>query len=201
MLARIRDNQRRSRARRKEYTRDLEERLRSFEKLGVAASQEVQEAGRKVAKENALLRTLLILRGVTEDEIEHFLKTQSHNTPTQASSTVATGLRDTVAPAVVSEPDPPARLAMTVYTGPESHGLEEGRLAALTSDSDQTVSQGLQHYGQSDPGQFTSCENAARIIAGFRNYPGLDELRSELGCETKSSCMVRNMAIFEALDK
>ena len=57
--ARVRDNQRRSRARRKEYTLGLEERLRRFESLGVEVTREVQAAGRKVAAENALLWSLL----------------------------------------------------------------------------------------------------------------------------------------------
>ena len=74
---RIRDNQRRSRARRKEYVRDLEQRLERFEKQGVQATFEVQAAGRKVAEENKLLRSLLRSQGVTDAEVEEYLR--SHN--------------------------------------------------------------------------------------------------------------------------
>ncbi|KAB8230886.1 bZIP transcription factor [Aspergillus alliaceus] len=63
---RIRDNQRRSRARRKEYIQNLEQRLHRFEVLGVQATQEVQAAGRKVVVENTHLRSLLKLHGVTD---------------------------------------------------------------------------------------------------------------------------------------
>jgi hypothetical protein len=80
-LTRVRDNQRRSRARRKEYIQHLEQRLRSFESQGVVASQEIQQAGRKVARENSLRRSLLLLRGVTQDEIEDFLKSHAEYTP------------------------------------------------------------------------------------------------------------------------
>lgn len=73
--ARIRENQRRSREPRKEYTQYLE-RLRSFERLGVAATQEVQEAGRKVARENVILRSLLMLCGVTEKQTQEYLQSQ-----------------------------------------------------------------------------------------------------------------------------
>ncbi|ORX95698.1 hypothetical protein BCR34DRAFT_193944 [Clohesyomyces aquaticus] len=68
-LARIRDNQRRSRARRKEYLQELEAKLRSCEQMGVEASAEIQSAARKVLEENRKLRALLVERGVPESEI------------------------------------------------------------------------------------------------------------------------------------
>ncbi|KAF2180067.1 hypothetical protein K469DRAFT_693534 [Zopfia rhizophila CBS 207.26] len=68
-LARIRDNQRRSRARRKEYLQELEAKLRSCEQMGVEASAEIQSAARKVLEENRKLRGLLRERGVPEADI------------------------------------------------------------------------------------------------------------------------------------
>lgn len=56
---RIRDNQRRSRARRKEYLQELETRYRQCEQTGVEASAEIQAAARKVVDENRRLRELL----------------------------------------------------------------------------------------------------------------------------------------------
>lgn len=76
---RIRDNQRRSRARRKEYIDDLEQRLRRFERLGVEATTEVQAAARKVAKENTLLRSLLVTHGVPNSEIDDYLRGKIYN--------------------------------------------------------------------------------------------------------------------------
>ncbi|KAK1918847.1 hypothetical protein P3342_010318 [Pyrenophora teres f. teres] len=58
-LARIRDNQRRSRARRKEYLQELEAKLRSYEQIGIEASSEIQSAARRVLDENKKLRALL----------------------------------------------------------------------------------------------------------------------------------------------
>lgn len=55
-LARVRDNQRRSRARRKEYLQELESKLRKSEALGVQASIDIQLAARGVSEENARLR-------------------------------------------------------------------------------------------------------------------------------------------------
>ncbi|KAF1830990.1 hypothetical protein BDW02DRAFT_74773 [Decorospora gaudefroyi] len=68
-LARIRDNQRRSRARRKEYLHELEAKLRSYEQIGIGASAEIQNAARKVVDENRKLRVLLYERGVSEPEL------------------------------------------------------------------------------------------------------------------------------------
>ncbi|KAK4909391.1 hypothetical protein LTR49_021843, partial [Elasticomyces elasticus] len=45
-LAGIRKNQRRSRARRKEYLSDIEAKIRSCEQAGPAASQELQTAAK-----------------------------------------------------------------------------------------------------------------------------------------------------------
>lgn len=73
-LARIRDNQRRSRARRKEYLQELEARLRQCELQGIEASAEIQQAARKVADENKKLRSLLAQHGVADDNIETYLQ-------------------------------------------------------------------------------------------------------------------------------
>lgn len=73
-LARIRDNQRRSRARRREYVQELEQRLRVYELQGVEASTEVQMAARSVAEENRQLRELLNRHGVSDDHIAHYLQ-------------------------------------------------------------------------------------------------------------------------------
>lgn len=71
---RIRDNQRRSRAKRKEYIEELEKRVQTFERLGAQAGVELQAAARKVARENCLLRALLGHHGVTRTEIETYLR-------------------------------------------------------------------------------------------------------------------------------
>ncbi|OWP06446.1 hypothetical protein B2J93_9219 [Marssonina coronariae] len=73
-LARIRDNQRRSRTRRKEYLQELEARLRQCELVGVEASSEIQTAARKVADENKKLRSLLAQYGVRDDSVEIYLQ-------------------------------------------------------------------------------------------------------------------------------
>ncbi|GFG24088.1 hypothetical protein IFM61606_03987 [Aspergillus udagawae] len=61
---RLRENKRRNRARQKEYTADLERRLRKFEQEGVRATVEIQTAAKKVAEENIYLRELLLVLGI-----------------------------------------------------------------------------------------------------------------------------------------
>ncbi|KAJ3479633.1 hypothetical protein NLG97_g8272 [Lecanicillium saksenae] len=73
-LARIRDNQRRSRARRREYLQDLEQRLRLCELQGIEATTEVQVAARRVAEENRQLRQLLNKHGFSDEYISRFLQ-------------------------------------------------------------------------------------------------------------------------------
>lgn len=89
-LARIRDNQRRSRARRKEYLQELEAKLRQCEQMGVEASAEIQGAARKVLEENRRLRAMLRTRGVPEAEIAAALgfddRTLEPSPPTSTST-------------------------------------------------------------------------------------------------------------------
>ncbi|KAL7934045.1 hypothetical protein V8C35DRAFT_45419 [Trichoderma chlorosporum] len=71
---RIRENQRRSRARRKEYVEGMQRKLQDFETKGVAATLEMQQAAREVAIENSRLRLLLAHSGVGVDAVEGFLQ-------------------------------------------------------------------------------------------------------------------------------
>lgn len=82
---RIRDNQRRSRARRKEYIHELEQRLQNFERLGVIATTEVQAAARKVSRENSMLRSLLRQYGVSDTKVEDYLHDPTHNLDSSTS--------------------------------------------------------------------------------------------------------------------
>lgn len=73
-VSRNREHQRQSRARRKDYVTNLEERLRRYESEGARHSIEIQAAARRVADENGRLRELLQAYGVANDTIEAHLK-------------------------------------------------------------------------------------------------------------------------------
>lgn len=225
--ARIRDNQRRSRARRKEYVRDLEQRLRRFENLGVEATQEVQAAGRKVAEENVLLRSLLRHLGVAEKEVQEYLKshatypipytTSSATSPPLAISRLPTTgscnlksrdisqlnsfhresnyiLREKDAISVGSSP-----LDSVIHSPSNplhTHASSAEQLAAGDVPIDVQ-----ENRAREDTAHSTSCETAAKLIMTMRSYPDIRDVRSELGCHSESNCTVRNMDIFEILDK
>jgi hypothetical protein len=78
---RIRDNQRRSRARRKEYLEDMQKKLQTYEREGVQATLDMQQAAKRVALENDRLRILLNQRGVTDNEISQYLQSFPPNPP------------------------------------------------------------------------------------------------------------------------
>ncbi|KAF1842799.1 uncharacterized protein K460DRAFT_387079 [Cucurbitaria berberidis CBS 394.84] len=71
---RIRENQRRSRNRRAELLNDLQTRVHEFERQGVIATQDMQQAARKVAQDNIRLRSLLALHGVLQEEVDSYLR-------------------------------------------------------------------------------------------------------------------------------
>ena len=75
--ARVRENQRRSRARRKEYLEELEAKLRSYESLGVQASVDIQHSARAVLAENARLREENAQLRIVNDKLKHELEAKT----------------------------------------------------------------------------------------------------------------------------
>ncbi|KAK4130274.1 hypothetical protein BT67DRAFT_334520, partial [Trichocladium antarcticum] len=83
--ARIRDNQRRSRARHRDYVDEMKARIREYERRDAQATLDMRHAARAVALENSRLRSLLASHGVTSDEVElHLGSFHRHETPTTA---------------------------------------------------------------------------------------------------------------------
>ncbi|EME40461.1 hypothetical protein DOTSEDRAFT_101639, partial [Dothistroma septosporum NZE10] len=64
-----RDNQRRSRARRKEYLSELESKYQNCERVGVEANAEIQTAARLVLADNKRLRAMLKSLGISDADI------------------------------------------------------------------------------------------------------------------------------------
>ena len=78
-LARVRNNQRRSRARRKEYLSEIEAKLRQYDSRGIEVTAEVQRAARGVISENRKLRRLLAHHGVADEQVESYLRQSTAN--------------------------------------------------------------------------------------------------------------------------
>ena len=229
--ARIRDNQRRSRARRREYIENLEQRLHKFEALGVQASREVQAAGRKVAVENTLLRALLRLHGVSDRDIQEYLTAYArNNVPFTAHSEALLEAnshsweeksgnavnRVSSQPSLLRKRNNPLHENETATSEPiSSLSSPDASLQVAISDSQisdtaqpipvepptNNTSKSQPSRRNQDSGQSTPCETAARIITSMRSYQDARDVRSELGCQSNSNCMVRNMDIFQLLDE
>ena len=202
-----------------------------FETLGVQATQEVQAAGRKVARENALLRVLLRLHGVSDRDIQKYLTAHARNIVpfTAHSETLLEASpcsreeksgnavsRGSPQPSLLNKRSDPLHENETVTPEATSSlsSLDANRQAAISdsqfSDTGRPVPVEppinnplkLQPSSRNqDSGQSTPCETAARIITSMQSYPDAREVRSELGCRSSSNCMVRNMDIFQLLDQ
>ncbi|KAI9652204.1 MAG: hypothetical protein M1829_001813 [Trizodia sp. TS-e1964] len=72
--ARVRENKRRFRSRRKEYVADLERSLKELREQGIQATKEVQLSAQKVARENEQLRGLLRHHGVGDGIIDSWIQ-------------------------------------------------------------------------------------------------------------------------------
>ncbi|KAJ5746389.1 hypothetical protein N7520_011571 [Penicillium odoratum] len=79
-LARVRENQRNSRARKQEYIRDLEQRLAGYKEQTQKKDIEHRLAIQKVESENRNLRTLLGSLGVSADLIQQYVSLAGQGT-------------------------------------------------------------------------------------------------------------------------
>ncbi|KZV93861.1 hypothetical protein EXIGLDRAFT_716698 [Exidia glandulosa HHB12029] len=81
---RVRNNQKRSRQRKKDYIASLEARVRACEQDGVQASVELQRTARRVDRENRILRRLLHEHGVVDDVANKALAAEDASTSTSS---------------------------------------------------------------------------------------------------------------------
>ncbi|CEL07070.1 hypothetical protein ASPCAL10235 [Aspergillus calidoustus] len=195
--ARIRDNQRRSRARRKDYIRELEERVQSYEKLGVTATQEVQAAGRKVAQENKWLRELLGLHGISDLQVNHYVASRKNENAVPAPPELGRegGHRKSMATLSTKQhAHQHVLMSSPAFSGEEP--VPQDRIG-----SGQANGLPLNQYTMAEQHVETSmsCEAAANIIAGMQIDSDRSLIRERLGCSS-ADCQVRHLTIFEMLD-
>ncbi|KAK8043397.1 hypothetical protein PG993_005827 [Apiospora rasikravindrae] len=80
----------------------------------------------------------------------------------------------------------------------ETGGCEQK--GAVCSSSPRTT-QPAAGASQELPGQETSCDTAAGIISELHGLDDLSKARTFLGCTTRGPCSVRNMRLFELMDR
>ena len=212
--ARIRENQRRSRARRKEYLQELEQKIRQCEQAGLNASVDIQLAARGVAEENQRLREE---NGRLREEGE---KLRGENERMR-------GILDRG-----NERERTETSTGAVYVaGASLHGIEivkpEDASSQLQESTDREVERSTTTTGseeiytqpEASPevsciGQInemvlgddtSSCEYAAHIITSMRADISTDDVRADLGCvgdiREWRKCKVDNSKLFVAVDR
>lgn len=207
---RIRDNQRRSRAKRKEFLDSLQQRVQEYERRGMTATIEVQQAAKVVARENAALRRLLARHGVSRDEIDREIQA-ANGEPVVVSSTNAENLAAALRPQVVRmEPNRTTAAAPVCNDackqGKNSCENVDPHLDELPNPLETTATgaHSAPPLALSDitSAAETSCIAAATIIAQMRGDGDDDFARTMLlGCHGTTDCRVKNTTLFQVLDE
>jgi len=213
---RFRDNQRRSRARHKEYVEDIKRKLLDLEERGVQATVEVQQAARKVAEENRLLRELLARKGVCQQEVDEFLRISLKLSVGDAVSSVKCQLPDQIVGgpgptehlSTVAGPKPSRPCNRTDDTSPPSSDLpkqsqgthNDQHELVLRSTVDSGAECATPRCVPDYTGLDTSCEEAATVLAFMRGHGDQERARNELGCEALSSCRIKNTNFLDIMD-
>ncbi|RPA98346.1 hypothetical protein L873DRAFT_1687529 [Choiromyces venosus 120613-1] len=223
---RIRDTKRRQRARQKEYTTELEQRLRALEAQGVQATVEVQISARGVAKDNERLRRLLRTIGVDEDVINgwnegqevtyktvNLSKPRNNETIMESQRKICSGgpCKSNTTSQVQPTP-PPAECKSNPPTPPAPcQSKTPCKLArALAADPHTDITQLSIPAANSEADEETAsdktpCAKAAQMLLQFatsdEKLQALAGILDE-GCvqNGKGGCSVKNKVMLEALD-
>jgi hypothetical protein len=207
---RIRDNQRRSRAQRKEFLDSLQQRVHEYERRGVMATVEVQQAARAVARENAALRRVLARHGVAREEIEREVRWANEGAAGDGVSSVER-LDDVLKHQALSHE---ANSTTTSLSGC-GNTCKQGDRSCETGDP---LLEQLSNLGEpivpvaphppplvvSDVSSAaeTSCIAAATIIAQMRGDEDDEFARTMLlGCHGTTDCRVKNTTVMRVLDE
>jgi hypothetical protein len=197
----------------------MRKRIQEYERQGVQASLELQQAARRVAWENERLRGLIASKGITGQEIEQYLKhcqqgvipptlvqmergppidgmagspsTTLRSSPIQSSSkpNAQQEVRPIGAEVILRDRSPIVEANSSTGFVPCSVPSVPYLDASNSDDMD----------AQIVPDE-TSCEVAADIIASMRWQGDKEEVRMELGCDGQRQCTVRNTTVFQIMD-
>ncbi|KAK2040039.1 hypothetical protein LZ31DRAFT_558233 [Colletotrichum somersetense] len=150
---RIRDNQRRSRARHKEFVDELQRKVQEYEKRGIEASLQMQRAARDVAIENSRLRALLASRGVSSDQVDAYLRSFEDDPKSSSAISINTTLAPILSGPVVFEPSPTQlpplqeHFGNTFHPDPSSSAADDPSAAAATAATTTSAAAKKRKYG------------------------------------------------------
>lgn len=211
--ARIRENQRRSRARRKEYIQELEQKLRKCEQAGVKASVDIQLAARGVALENTRLRDE---NERLREENERLRAGLLGGKEQQAHDGATVGDSDTTGASAFAVQNVELEGPSQVQGSTDQRQVQE---ATTMTKSRGIYAKDIQRPPGSPPSvscdnnsnemvlgdDTSSCEYAAHIITSMRADISTDDVRADLGCGGDvgewRKCKVDNSKLFVAVDR
>ncbi|KAJ5894173.1 hypothetical protein N7495_005864 [Penicillium taxi] len=199
-LARVRDNQRNSRARKQEHVKELEKRLAIYEDQDRQKDIEHRLAIQKLEADNQLLKTLLDSLGVSRDIVQQYLLMAEQGTAVNRKVAIPPLQRFTGSSMQQTSTTPTAVINL------EHTEKEEIRVPPLckcpTGDPDPTP---VSH--NSDVLNTTLCAIAEELISQY-NVHGVDleEIRHRLRsgfCNGNpgDGCRVQNNLLFQVLDE
>ena len=213
-ITRIRENQRRSRARRSELVKDLQQRLHEYEKKEVQATISMQQAARRVVWENTQLRILLVSKGVSSQGIEDFIrgrerldsdfvKEMGNRDRHAVQSRECDDTQSVTNPPLNHMPDPELDMNYYAHTFDWSSGveIEQRSLSSEAPNPLRTVAVAQSPPNGGDSMLEMSCETAANIIASMRGNEDNALARSELGCKGSTQCKVRNIKVLQIMER
>ncbi|KAK5993783.1 hypothetical protein PT974_07220 [Cladobotryum mycophilum] len=220
---RIRENQRRSRARRKEYVEGMQRKLQDYETKGVAATLEMQQAARDVAIENSRLRLLLAHNGISGQVIDGFLQSFNGQDSAEAEEqllkmqaampSTTTGTSTSTMATLFPEHAHVDKLAVLASASVQQswHGADSNY--SLASDDSTTApstgpvtpSSSAANTPSSNDQDFDSpmemsCDAAAQIIARMQGCGERDHPKANLGCHGQGDYLVQNSAFLQILE-
>ena len=226
-LVRIRENQRRSRARRKDYLKEIETRWRGCESRGAEASIEIQVAARNVAEENKRLRALLRQNGIQDSEIDSYLgltnnmhlkeTRDARTSPTvqvleqKLSSRINCGGQaptgdqagctrsSTERPQIITNP------TVSFVASKNSRCRSSDALNSTSNELSQSLPLCSSQVDVQDTNQemlpnFNNCTIAADMITTMAGGDS-NSVKADLGCQPGIDCEVDNQLIFSVMDR
>lgn len=191
---------------------DLKRRLDEYERRDAAASFEMQRAARSVQAENARLRALLQLRGVTEAEINGFLGSHGGHAlmipdvPLSGLSYPPSHLDHAHMIMGLSTPSPSidtaistAHMADYPTDRPAAHQLSEADTVPNSPQMDHPTPETSTHSPGANAME-SSCDAAAAILVQLHKQTDPTSARLALGCTGPNDCSVRNTTLFQLMD-
>jgi hypothetical protein len=185
--------------RQKEHIEELKQRIAEFEKNGVEATIAVQQAARRVAQENRVLRDMLELKGVSNEEIESFMRNSSSSSSSSSKNAFLQSSQRSSTLTVAIHPPASNTGCCSIPITPQSVASPESNQESISTG---TIyhSAPLQVTTITSPVDFgTPCDQAADLLVSMRGVDR-EQALAELGCSGRQQCFIKNTELLEILD-